>query len=386
MSEPALFEPLTLRGLTLKNRVVVSPMCQYSAVEGAPTDWHFVHLGRFAVGGAGTVFVEATGVEARGRITHGDMGLYNDEQQAALARIAAFVKSQGATPGIQLAHAGRKASTQRPWQGGDAITKENMLPGEPPWTTVAPSAIPFKEGWHTPEALSLEEIAALKEAWVSSTKRALAAGFEIVEIHAAHGYLFTEFLSPVANKRTDAYGGSRENRMRFLLEVTEAVRAVWPEDRPLFVRISAVDGTEGGWTLEDSVVLAKELKARGVDVVDCSSGGATPSMATINRPALSYQVPYAEALRREADLKTMAVGLIVDAHQAEEILTSGQADLVALGREMLDDPNWTQHARATLAPEKLGDKAWPDAVGYAIPGLYKAKARAKEAKEAKEKG
>ncbi|AKT43626.1 NADH:flavin oxidoreductase/NADH oxidase [Chondromyces crocatus] len=381
MSEPALFQPLTLRGLTLKNRVVVSPMCQYSAVDGVANDWHFVHLGRFAIGGAGTVFVEATGVEARGRISHGDMGLYNDEQQAALARIAAFVKSQGAVPAIQLAHAGRKASTHRPWQGGASITPENALPGEPPWTTVAPSALPFDEGWHTPHALTLEEIAELKEAWASSTRRALAAGFEIVEVHAAHGYLLTEFLSPISNQRTDAYGGDLAGRMRLLLEVVEVVRAVWPEDRPVFVRISAVDGTEGGWSLEDSLVLARELKARGVDVVDCSSGGLSPSMATLNRPAPGYQVPYAEALRKEVKLATMAVGLILDAAQAEAILQSGQADLVALGRALLVDPNWTQTAKAALAPEQAGDATWPPAVGYAVKRLYDLRKRAQGEKK-----
>lgn len=366
MTQSVLFSPLTLRGVTLKNRIVVSPMCQYSAIEGVAQDWHLVHLGRFAIGGAALVFVEATGVEARGRISHGDVGLWSDEQQQALARVATFLKAQGAAPGIQLAHAGRKASSHRPFEGNGPVTPETAQPGEPPWETVAPSAVPFAEGWPTPRALAIEEIAALKDAFVASAQRALAAGFEIVEVHAAHGYLLNQFLSPISNRRDDAYGGDIEGRMRLTLEVTEAVRAVWPADKPLFVRISAVDGAPGGWTLDDSIVLAKRLKALGADVVDCSSGGLTPSIETINKPGPGYQVPYAEAIRREADIPTQAVGLILEPAQAEAIVASGQADLVALARAALYDSSWAQHARRVLEPDSPPAEGWPKQVGYAV--------------------
>lgn len=369
MTQSVLFSPLVLRGVTLKNRVVISPMCQYSAVDGVVQDWHFVHLGRFAIGGAALVFVEATGVEARGRISHGDVGLWNDEQQAALARIAALLRAQGAVPGIQLAHAGRKGSSHRPFEGAGPVTAETQIPGEPAWETVAPSAIPFAEGWPTPRALTLEEIAALRDAFVASARRALAAGFEVVEVHAAHGYLLNQFLSPVSNQRTDPYGGDIEGRMRLTLEVVEAVRGVWPADKPLFVRISAVDGTAGGWTLDDSIVLARRLKALGADVVDCSSGAITPSMETIPKPAPGYQVPYAEAIRREAGVATQAVGLILEAEQAEAIVASGQADLVALARAALYDSSWPQHARRVLEPDSPPAEGWPKQVGYAVARL-----------------
>ncbi|WP_269716040.1 NADH:flavin oxidoreductase/NADH oxidase [Caulobacter sp. NIBR2454] len=375
MTTPALFTPLTLRGVTLKNRIAVSPMCQYSATDGVPNDWHFVHLGRFAIGGAGLVMVEATAVEAEGRITHGDLGLWNDEQQGRLARIAAFLKSQGAVPAIQIGHAGRKASTHRPFEGGHPITTENARPGESAWQTVAPSAIPFADGYHTPRALTVEEIHGLTAKFVDSAKRALAAGFEVLEIHGAHGYLLTEFLSPISNHRSDQYGGDFQGRTRFLLETVEAVRAVWPDDKPLFVRLSTVDGTPGGWSLEDSVVLAGELKARGVDVIDSSSGGLTPSMETANRPAPLYQTPYAEAVRRDAGIATMAVGLITQPQEAEAIIADGQADIVALGRAMLENPNWAQDAKAALDPEHIGDDAWPLATGYAVKSLKGFKAK-----------
>jgi 2,4-dienoyl-CoA reductase-like NADH-dependent reductase (Old Yellow Enzyme family) len=375
MSQSTLFSPLTLRGLTLKNRVVISPMCQYSAIDGVAQDWHLAHLGRFAIGGAALVFVEATGVEARGRISHGDVGLWNDAQEAALARVAAFLKAQGAAPGIQLAHAGRKASSHRPFEGHGAVTDDTQRPGEPPWETVSASAIPFADGWPTPRALDLEEISAIREAFVASARRALAAGFEVVEVHAAHGYLLNQFLSPISNRRTDAYGGDLEGRMRLTLEVTEAVRAVWPADKPLFVRISAVDGTPGGWTLEDSVVLARRLKALGADVIDSSSGGLTPSIETINRPGPGYQVPYAETIRREAGVATQAVGLILEPEQAEAIVASGQADLVALARAALYDSSWAQHARRVLKPDSPGSEGWPPQVGYAVARLQAGRPR-----------
>ncbi|WP_369058659.1 NADH:flavin oxidoreductase/NADH oxidase [Caulobacter sp. 73W] len=369
MSTPALFTPLALRDVTLKNRIAVSPMCQYVATDGVPNDWHFVHLGRFAIGGAGLVMVEATAVEPEGRISHGCLGLWNDEQQAQMARIVAFLKSQGAVPAIQIGHAGRKASTHRPFEGGGPVTAENAKPGEAPWRTVAPSAIPFAEGYPTPHALTADEIQVLTGKFVDSARRALAAGFEVLEIHGAHGYLLTEFLSPISNQRTDQYGGDINGRMRFLLETVEAVRTVWPADKPLFMRLSTVDGTPGGWSLEDSVVLAKELKARGVDVVDSSSGGLTTSMEAANKPGPLYQTPYAETVRREAGIATMAVGLITQPQEAEAIIAEGRADIVAIGRAFLENPNWPQDAKAVLDPEHIGDATWPAATGYAVKAI-----------------
>ncbi len=366
MPNPALFEPLQLRELTLKNRVVVSPMCQYSADYGVPNDWHLVHLGRFALGGAGLVFVEATAVEPEGRISAADTGLYNDEQQAAFARIVKFLHAQGAAAGIQLAHAGRKASTRAPWLGPGPASPEQARNGET-WTPVAPSALPFTEGYPVPAELSLADIARLKASFVSSAERALAAGFDVVEVHAAHGYLLTEFLSPLSNHRHDHYGGDRAGRMRLTLEIATEVRAVWPAARPLFVRISAVDGTEGGWSLEDSVALTSELKALGVDVIDCSSGGITPSIATIPDPREhGYQVSFAARIKREVGVATMAVGRISDPELANAIVADGAADLVALARPLLDDPNWPLHAREQLLPESLGDSAYPRPIGYAV--------------------
>ena len=372
MPQPALSKPLALRDLTLKNRIVVSPMCQYVAVEGVAQDWHLAHLSRFAIGGAAVVFVEATAVEPRGRITHGDMGLWNDAQQAALTRIAGLIKALGAIPAIQLAHAGRKASARRPFDGGGPVLPDNAGPGEPPWTTLAPSAVPFGPTWPTPQAATLDDIASIKAAFAASARRALAAGFEIVEIHCAHGYLLAEFLSPIANQRDDAYGQSLGGRMRLPLEVVDAVREVWPQDRPVFARISAVDGTEGGWDLDDSVVFARQLKARGVDLVDCSSGGVTPSTATAPTPAPGYQIDCAAAVRSQAEVPTMAVGLITHFSQAELVVANGKADLVAVGRQMLDDPNWPLHAIGS-APEHDG-QAWPPPVGYAVKALNKIKA------------
>lgn len=367
---PALFQPLSIASLTLKNRIVVSPMCQYSAQSGVPNDWHLVHLGRFALGGAALVFAEATAVEAEGRITSGDTGLYNDEQEFAFARIVRFLKAQGAATGIQLAHAGRKASTRPPWVGGGPATA-NDPSGSQTWTTVAPSALPFTDGYPTPTELSLTDIARIKRAFVRAAERALRADFDVVEVHTAHGYLLTQFLSPISNQRHDQYGGDIAGRMRLPLEIVEAVRAVWPRERPLFVRISSVDGTPGGWSLDDSVVYARELVARGVDVIDCSSGGVTPSTATLpDARQPGYQVPFAERIKRDAGVRTMAVGRIVEPEQANSIIERSAADLVALGRAMLDDPNWAHHAREKLLPDSLGDAAaYPRQVGYAIKAL-----------------
>lgn len=360
-----LFEPITLREVQARNRTVVSPMCQYSAVDGVASDYHLTHLGRFALGGFGIVFVEATGVSPEGRITHGDVGLWNDEQEAALARVAALLKAQGAVPAIQLAHAGRKASAQRPWQGDGPLTQEDVAARgekEGPWRTVAPSAVPHAEGWHVPEALTEQGLERLRGAWRSSAERALRAGFDIVELHFAHGYLLNEFLSPISNQRTDRYGGSRENRMRFPLELVEIVRAVWPQDKPVFVRVSAIDGVEGGWTLEDTVDFARELEVRGVDVLDCSSAGIANRYNGPVGPG--YQVAYAERVRQETGLATMAVGAITEAAQAEAIVAEGKADLVALAREALAEPQWALLARRALGTDPLDFTDWPVQSGF----------------------
>jgi len=346
VSIPALLQPLTVRGLTLRNRLVVAPMCQYSVTDGLVGDYHLVHLGRFALGGFGLVVVEATGVTADGRISHGDVGLWSDEQIPGLARIVDFLHAQGAAAGIQLAHAGAKASSRRPWDGGGPVTPENARPGEEPWPTVSASEVPVGPGWPTPHALTVEELAGIREAFVAAARRSLGAGFDLVELHAAHGYLLHQFLSPLTNRRTDAYGGSLEGRMRFPLEVADAVRAVWPADKPLFVRVSAVDGSREGITIEDTVAFARELKARGVDAVDVSGGGIGGGWE--HPLGYGYQVPFAAAIRAEADLPTMAVGLIVDARQAEAIVADGSADLVALAREAQDDPNFAVHAARAL--------------------------------------
>ncbi len=360
-SPPKLFTPLALRSLQARNRIVISPMCQYSAIDGMPNDWHLAHLGRFATGGAGIVFVEATGVEERGRITHHDLGIWKDEHVEGHRRIVSFLKAHGAATALQVAHAGRKASTQRPWEGGAPLGAEG---GENPWPTVGPSPVPTTDAWPTPHPLSTSEIADLIDRWTDAARRALAADYDILEIHGAHGYLICSFLSPISNHRNDAYGGDRSGRMRFALEVTEAIRAVWPEDRPLFFRASAIDGADGGWSLDDTVVLAKELKARGVDVIDCSSGGIAGSP---NAPGLKrkygFQVPYAETVRREANIMTQAVGLITNPHQAEEILQQDQADLIAIGREALREPFWPRRAAETLGYDpEFG--TWPDQYGW----------------------
>ena len=363
-SRPRLFTPLALRGVTLKNRIVISPMCQYSAVDGHANDWHLVHLGRFALGGAAMVFTEATAVEARGRITHGDLGLWEDGQIPGLARVAGFLRAHGAVPAIQLAHAGRKASMQRPWHGNGPLDERDRARGDLAWQVVAPSALPLDEGWLVPHELSLAEIAALQNAWREAARRALAAGFDVLEMHSAHGYLGHEFLSPLSNRRGDRYGGDLAGRMRFTLETAAAVREVWPQDKPLFVRVSSVDGLEGGWTIEDTVVLARELAARGVDVIDCSSGGLAGSATAARvKRGPGFQVPYAERVRREAGVKTMAVGLILEAQQAEAILEADQADLIAVGREALYDPSWALHAEAALGLQ--GEfESWPVQAGW----------------------
>jgi len=319
-------------------------MCQYSSQDGFASDWHLVHLGSRAVGGAALVFTEATAVEARGRISPQDLGIWKDEHIGNLSRIARFVKQQGALPGIQLAHAGRKASTRVPWEGGAPIP-----PDQGGWQAVAPSPIPFRPGEPAPAALSRAEICSIAEAFSAAARRARTAGFEVAEIHGAHGYLINEFLSPVSNHRTDDYGGSFENRARLALEVAEAVRRNWPESLPLFMRISATEWAEGGWTLDDSVALATRLRDRGVDLVDCSSGGNVFDARI--QPGPGYQVPFAERIRREAGILTGAVGLITGGRQAEKIIEAGRADLVLMAREFLRDPYWPLHAAAILGAE-----------------------------------
>ncbi len=337
-----LFSPYTLRGLTLPNRIVVSPMCQYSAAEGTVGDWHIMHLGQFAVGGAGLIMVEAAGVEPAGRITLGCVGIYSDRNEAALARVVGFCRDHGqAKIGIQLAHAGRKASNKLPWDGGGPLGAD-----EGAWQTFGPSALPFDPSWHTPDALDRAGLDRVKAGFVQAARRAERIGFDLVEIHAAHGYLLHSFLSPLSNRREDDYGGSLENRLRFPLEVFEAVRAVWPAEKPLGLRVSASDWVPGGWDIEGTVALAQALKARGCDFMDVSSGGNAPDQKIDLGPG--YQTRFAAAVRRETGLATMAVGSITEPLQAETILKTGQADLIALARGLLYDPRWPWHAAEVL--------------------------------------
>ncbi len=339
----ALFSPFTLAGVTFPNRIVVSPMCEYSSDDGFANDWHFVHLGSRAVGGAGLIFTEAAAVTPEGRITPQDLGFWKDEHVSAWTRIVGFLHGQGAKAGIQLAHAGRKASMSRPWEG-----EEHVKPvSEGGWPDVlAPSAVAFSEKYAKPAEIDAAGLRRLVNAFRDATRRAVQAGFDVVEIHAAHGYLLHEFLSPLSNRRSDSYGGSLENRMRLLLEVVDSVREVWPLDQPLFVRISATDWAEGGWDLEQSVALAKLLKPRGVDLIDVSSGGLVPGVTIPAGPG--YQTGFAEAIRKQVQVPTGAVGMITGAAQAEHILRTGQADLVFLAREFLRDPYWPLHAAEAL--------------------------------------
>lgn len=342
---PHLFAPFALRGLTLRNRIMVSPMCQYSSDNGFATDWHLAHLGSFATGGAALVMTEATAVEARGRISPHDLGLWQEAQIAPLARAVAFVRGQGAVAGIQLAHAGRKASVQRPWDGGGPASAAE---GGWPAAIVGPSALPFAPGYPTPQALGADEIAAVTQAFVATACRALDAGFQVAELHAAHGYLLHEFLSPESNRRTDGYGGDLAGRARLLLEVAAAVRAVWPAEYPLLVRISATDWLPPGegFDLEQAVRVAGWLRGQGVDLVDVSSGGIAPRQQIAEAPG--YQVPFAAAIRARAEIAVAAVGRITEPEQADDIIRAGQADLVALARELLRDPHWPLRAAHVL--------------------------------------
>ncbi len=364
MARTALFSPIDIRDQTFKNRVVIAPMCQYSAVDGMLNDWHLTHLNQFAMGGAGLVIMEATAVEKRGRITWGDSGLWSDAHMEPMRPIVQQVKARGAAMGIQLAHAGRKASISRPWEGDCPLSPREIAKGEVPWATVGASPVAFDDGWIVPHELSVPEIADMVQSWAAAARRADQLGFDVVEIHSAHGYLSHSFLSPLSNRRTDQYGGSRENRMRFTLEVVEAVRAAWPAGKPLFLRLSCIDGKRDGWTIEDSVVLSREAGALGVDVIDCSSGGIAGYGKNILPPSTpGYQVAHAATIRREADILTQAVGLITDPAQAETILRAGAADFAALAREVLHDPYWPRHAALALGePDAFDD--WPVQYGY----------------------
>jgi 2,4-dienoyl-CoA reductase-like NADH-dependent reductase (Old Yellow Enzyme family) len=350
-----LLSPLTVRKVTLRSRIAMSPMCQYIARDGFADDWHLVHLGSRAAGGVALVMVEATAVTPEGRITPGDLGIWDDRHAEPLARIARFVHSQGAAIGIQLAHAGRKGSCDVPWRGGNPLG-----PGEGAWPVVGPSPVPFTERSPVPRDLDRNGIRQTVEAFVAAARRAVPAGFDLVEIHSAHGYLLHEFLSPLSNRRTDEYGGPQENRMRLALEVARGVREAIPSDMPLFVRISATDWAEGGWGIDDSVELSRRLKDAGVDLIDVSSGGLLPSVQI--PVGKGYQVPFAGRIRHEADVLTGAVGLITEAEQADEIVQMGCADLVFLGRALLRDPYWALRAEAALG----GEQHWPVSYGYAV--------------------
>lgn len=342
MTTANLFSPLKIGGLEFRNRIAVSPMCQYSSVDGAATDWHLVHLGSRAVGGAALIMVEATAVEPRGRISPEDMGIWDDKHIAAFRPITKFIDAQGAIAGIQLAHAGRKASTKRPWEGRGPVTDARG------WNVVGPSPVPFDEGSQVPHSLSTTEIRAIRKEFVASAERAIASDFRLIEIHAAHGYLLHSFLSPIANKRQDEYGGSFDNRIRFLLEVVEEVKPKLTAEMPLFVRLSCTDYIEGGWDIEQSIELSKRLGKLGVDLIDCSSGAIAPATIPVGP---GYQVAFAERIRKEAGIATGAVGMITEAKQANEIITSGKADIVLLARQMLRDPYWPLHAAKELGVE-----------------------------------
>lgn len=361
----SLFQPLTLRGIILKNRIAVSPMSQYRAMAGYANAWHLVHLGRFALGGAGLVFAEATAVEDRGRRTHGDLGLWEDGQIEDLLPITHFLSAEGSVPGIQLGHAGRKASERRPWHGETPVSEEDEIArNEAPWEAIAPSALPYAEGWPTPAAMTEDDIATVIAAFGSAAKRAAQAGFKVLEVYAAHGFLVHQFLSPIANQRTDQWGGDAAGRRRFAVEVAKSIRAHWPEAYPLLFRLSATDWVDGGVEIENSVETARALAAEGVDMIDCSTGGIggreRPRRMKISE---GFQVPFAEQIKREADLPTMAVGFLWDAKMCDAVIANGRADMVALAREVLDQPNWPLQAAATLKADK-NYALWPSEMGW----------------------
>jgi 2,4-dienoyl-CoA reductase-like NADH-dependent reductase (Old Yellow Enzyme family) len=349
MAAPKLFQPFTLKSVTARNRIVVSPMCQYQSLHGSPTDWHIVHMGRYAIGGAGIVFYEETAVEDRGRKTHKCAGLYRDDQIAEFRRIANFVKEFGGVPAMQLGHSGARASERGPLFNRVALSEENKADAGEAWQAISSSAVTPVDGKPLPRAMTQQDINNVVQAFADATVRTLQAGFEILEIHGAHGYLIQQFLSPVINKRNDAYGGDLKGRMRFALEITEAVRGVWPDDKPLFFRVSSVDGKGGLWTLHDTVALSKELKALGVDLIDCSSGGLTGDSPLRSVPRIpGHHVPYAARVKEETGMLTMAPGLITEPRQAEELLQRGDIDLIAMARELMYSSDWPAHAARAL--------------------------------------
>ena len=384
MTSSKLFEPFSLKGVTARNRIVVSPMCQYQSLHGSPTDWHIVHMGRYAIGGAGIVFYEETAVEDRGRKTHKCAGLYRDDQIPEYRRITNFVKEFGSVPAMQLGHSGSRASERGPLFNRVALSSENADEGGEPWVAISSSAVPPVEGKPPPRAMSQSDIDDVVQAFADATVRTLQAGFEVLEIHGAHGYLIQQFLSPLINRRNDAYGGDLKGRMRFPLEITRAVREVWPQDKPLFYRVSSVDGKGGLWTLHDTVQLAKELKTLGVDVIDCSSGGLTGTSTMRAVPRIpGHHVPYAKAVKEATGMLTMAPGLITDPRQAEALLHDGDVDLIAMARELMYSSDWPAHAARALGvpdyldlfpPEftarlKLRDEhvAMPQNIGATVP-------------------
>ena len=380
---PALFRPIALRGVAFRNRIVISPMQQYAATaDGRPTDWHHHHLVRFAIAGAGLVITEALGIAPEARLTWGDLGIWSDDQVPALRRLADAIAAAGAVPGAQLIHAGRKASVQRPWHGFEPMGADDVrLRGQHPWETVSASAIAANPGWPTPRAATRQDIAKSLDDFAAAARRVREAGFAVLNIHGAHGYLIHSFLSPLANTRDDDYGGSLENRMRYALEVADAVRSEWPSDRPLFYRLSCIDDAPGGWTIEDTVTLARAFAARGVDVVDCSSGGLQRRTTTAVVPRIDgYQVPYAERVRRDVGIATMAVGLIRDPHHADAIVAEGRADFVAIGREALFNPHWPIQAAVALRGPEAFDE-WPPAYGWWLKMRSKTLAVSKAAAE-----
>ena len=381
-TEPLLFQPLKLRELELKNRIVISPMCQHAADRGCATPWHMVHLGKFALGGAGLVLTESTAVAPRGRIGTADLGLWNDSQVEPLKTVVDFVHANNCAIGVQLAHAGRKSGSQPLWEGGAALSDEVMNADAEPWQRLGPSALAAGPGWSAPHAMNAQEIEGAIQHFVDATVRADKAGFDVVELHFGHGYLVASFLSPNSNHRDDEWGGSLEGRMKLAIEVATRVRDAWPEGKPLFCRLSAVDGSVDGWGLEDSIVLARKLAQLGVDVIDCSSGGLTEETRALPVPrGLGFQVPFSERIRHDADVRTQAVGMIVDAGQAEAVLQEGKADLIALGREALFDPYWAHHAATTLGVDPQY-RRWPVRHGVWLakraPGLARARAQAAE--------
>lgn len=385
-TDPYLFRPLRIRELTLRNRIVISPMCQHAAEQGHATTWHWVHLGKFALGGAGLILSESTAVDPRGRIGSADLGLWTDEQALTLQPLVQWLQAQGCAFGLQLAHAGRKAGSQPLWEGGRAIDPEQMEKDADAWLRLGPSELPAGPGWSVPAALDEHGIQEVIEAFVAAAVRADRIGVDVIELHFGHGYLVASFLSPYANQREDQWGGSLEGRMRLAIEIARRVRQVWPAHKPLFARLSVVDGSIGGWGEADSTVLAQRLKACGVDVMDCSSGGLTEETRALPVPrGLGFQVPFSNNLKHSANVMTQAVGMIVDAEQAEAILSQGQADLIAIGREALYDPYWPHHAAQELGVD-VDFGQWPERHGIWLrnraPVLQRARAEQMSAKQA----